>query len=307
MTWTPTAGMKLAKPLLLTIRQDAEAAGCPLEHYIEWRLYELVYKALDQALADGAEQGAMERATANTTSAGVALTSSFQVNNLSSPLWTNGNGHADPDKYAEPWATFHEPAILDDHMPDAPQSEASVASAVEAMLARHVEVVEAPKKRRGRPPGSKAKAAKPAKAKRKSAKAKDDAMAPGWVNRALKGDVEAPVADYRATQLMLATASHHRRLGGSPPECQVRRLASSSTVEHRAVNAVVAGSSPASSAMIGKGSQWVTCPATAAPLAATDPSCCIRRSATTRHVTPPCRTPSGALSWHRSRTGVAFT
>ncbi len=208
-TWRATNGLKQAIAIVNQIETELVAelgfdiAGrSELAMIGRHRMIEVLAKALDQALADGAEQGAMERATTAVASFTTASTTGTY-----SAHFTNGNGHANPDDYSElpvmakGWEASADaknwvPVPLDDHMPDAPavfESTGDPLASVAFMPLPYKEP-EAPKKRRGRPPGSKAKAAKPAK-KRKSAKAKDDAMAPGWVNRALKGEVDAPVAE----------------------------------------------------------------------------------------------------------------
>ncbi len=190
-TWRPTEGLKQAIDIVAQIETElfAELAvftsGWPEKAMIvRHRVTEVIAKAIDEALgvltkAD-AEKGAMANTFATTSTTGAY-----------SAHFTNGNGHAHTDDYSElpmfmgatAYDQLNDPHVvpLDDHMPDAPDD--SVAAVIQEALARHVEVVEAPKKRRGRPPGSKAKA-KPAK-KRKSAKAIRAELYP----------VEAPVAE----------------------------------------------------------------------------------------------------------------
>jgi hypothetical protein len=137
---------------------------------------DVIAKALDQALADGAERGALDRATM-VNSGAITMTTNAAYD-PTSPTWTNGNGHANPDDYSElpmymgapvEFDRLNDPHVvpLDEHMRGYDPAEVAKAH---AHLATNVFEdplpVEAPKKRRGRPPGSKAKAAKPARAKR---------------------------------------------------------------------------------------------------------------------------------------------
>ncbi len=213
MSWTPTKGQKLADEIVQRLCGAAPAVGATTTPLFAWHMMDVIAKAIDQALADGAEQGAMEGMV------GVTLTTATSTGAYSAH-YTNGNGlhslspihgaSANPDDYSElpmykgatAYDQLNDPHVvpLDDHMPDAPASVHANGPFPGFEPPAYAEVPftpppEAPKKRRGRPPGSKAKAAKPAK-KRKSAKAIRAELYP----------VEAPVAETVAATVTEAPA-----------------------------------------------------------------------------------------------------
>ncbi len=205
MSWMPTKGQKLADEIVQRLCGAAPGVGATTTPLFAWHMMDVIAKALDQAIADGAEHGAMEKVT-TTQQPDWAI----GLDALHSS--SNGNGHANPDDYSElpvmakGWEASSDeknwvPVPLDDHMPDAsPMGLAELKQEGALYVAPWADpaLVNAPKKRRGRPPGSKAKAAKPAK-KRKSAKAIRAELYP----------VEAPVAETVAATVTEAPAEAH--------------------------------------------------------------------------------------------------
>lgn len=166
MSWKPTEGQKRADAIIFDLEVERIGAGlngqdlsmgCPM---MRSRLFDAVAKALDQALADGAERDAMEKVVGNGQGAKI-LYGNGGAGGYSGTVMVEGagNGHADPDDYSE-LATYK----VGDHVTivgDSPIAGDGIITAVTTAPAAEP----APKKRRGRPPGSKgAKAKKKAKA-----------------------------------------------------------------------------------------------------------------------------------------------
>lgn len=63
--WTPTEGMKRAKPIVEALEGDAVAMGSPMSSLLRWRMFEAFYKALDAALRDGSEADALASVVGN--------------------------------------------------------------------------------------------------------------------------------------------------------------------------------------------------------------------------------------------------
>lgn len=166
MAWTPTEAMRRTEKLMLELKDAAEACGVetgtalyPMYHA---RVFDLISKALDQALADGQSHDAR-----------------------SNPIvvFPNGNGHAEWDGNMGEYiadnqmraAATADPVGFDpvieahEEGPDAPTDLYSPAPPTyqqeQEELKRQDTPFDPPKKKRGRPKGSKAKKAKPAKAK----------------------------------------------------------------------------------------------------------------------------------------------
>ncbi len=189
MTWTPTEGERRADALMREMLDSAKALDVPLAsaefpmHHA--RIFGMIAKALDQALAEvpAAAREALDKAMMDN------FPGTLAGNPQSSGLWVpvgngNGNGHANPDDYSELPTYKGAPVEFDriDETNVLPEVVAGRGLDGTVVMAIIPASEEAPKKRRGRPPGSKAKAAK---AKRKSAKAIKAELYP----------VDAPVAE----------------------------------------------------------------------------------------------------------------
>lgn len=174
MAWTPSEGLMRAQAVVADI--DAAAAACgvltPFPHPLYHRLTEVIAKAIDQALADGAEKPSTTEARwfmplpYKGEDGDTAISRTPTAAPAAMPPAT-GNGHAplelDPAGFLgatkaalPPLATFDEEAAREQIIAELTTETADCIAAIEAGV---------PKKKRGRPKGS--KAAK----KRKSAKA----------------------------------------------------------------------------------------------------------------------------------------
>ncbi len=195
MTWTPSYGLLRAHGVVCSLAADADANGHPLNAVFQHHMTSVIAKEIDDARMDGTFSGieaagdgmpAWAKHPDGTVDVGATFAAATTGTGTYSAHFTNGNGHAstNPDDYSDLLRSVPRyEAPLDDHMPD--YNPAEVAEAQASILTTLAEPIpEAPKKRRGRPPGSKAKAAKPAK-KRKSAKAIRAELYP----------VDAPVAE----------------------------------------------------------------------------------------------------------------
>lgn len=191
--WQPTEGMKRANKLLVNIEldrlnaslefapedQDDASLDCPM---MQARLLDAIAKAIDQALADGAEQDALASVVGN----GHALPAYAhgQVMQGSPPtadrvgfidehadgsitIYPNTSGLADPVGFmpSEVDAAFK----LATFVAKGKAAQAAVDQIIEGVQVSGPEAPE-PKKARGRPKGTKNKKAKAAK---KAAKVKD--------------------------------------------------------------------------------------------------------------------------------------
>lgn len=188
MSWTPTQGMKRAEKLMLELKDTAEACGVqtstalyPMYHA---RVFDLISKALDQALADG-EQDAIDKVVGtNGSGHGPFPRQSYdgEVRGMSSYLATTklkAEGTPLSDSVQRHMADSVIAAYEEGPGAPNPQSDythldMAVANKTKVWgegafppdtMGLPTESVEAPKKKRGRPKGSKAKKAKPAKAK----------------------------------------------------------------------------------------------------------------------------------------------
>lgn len=176
MPWTPSESDKRAEKLMLELKDTAEACGVqtssalyPMYHA---RVFDLISKALDEALGDGAERDVLEKVVGNGHAPLAFDPAGFLGNPQSSGLWVPvGNGHLmEGLGHADPVIEAHEEG------PGAPSYVPPNATVTSVTVA--IEGEDAPKKKRGRPKGSKAKKAKPAKAKKLTGEAAIVATAP---------------------------------------------------------------------------------------------------------------------------------
>lgn len=176
MDWKPSDGQNRADMVVRNFARDAEVAvGLVLPEILRWRLFDAVAKTIDQALADGAERDALNKMLeqalppqlGNTLTEGIAASMAQDgfVTRANALGWNNGNGHADPDDYSE-LPTYKAAPVLFDRIDDPHVISADPGLMQDASPEQVAKLFEeAPKKRRGRPPGSKgAKAKKKAKA-----------------------------------------------------------------------------------------------------------------------------------------------
>ncbi len=222
MTWTPTKGQKQADGIVQQLCGAAPGVGATTTPLFAWHMMDVIAKAIDDAYVDGTFSGieaagdgmpAWPKRPDGTVDVGATITTALGGGlGAYSAHFTNGNGHAspNPDDYSElptykgapvVYDRIDDPHVipLDDHMPD--YSPAEVAEAQASILTTLAEPIpEAPKKRRGRPPGAKAKA-KPAK-KRKSAKAIRAELYP------VEGPVAETVAPVAATVTEAPAEAH---------------------------------------------------------------------------------------------------
>lgn len=179
MTWTPSEADKRAEKLMLELKATAEACGVqtstalyPMYHA---RVFDLISKAIDHALIDGAEQDALDKVVGNGhTEWHVATGPEVQA-------LTNGHSDIPQSDYSHlDMAVANQTSARAFGTHELPTKEAKQHDALCSLAAdmKHSMATdenspflmprepEASKKKRGRPKGSKAKKAKPAKAKK---------------------------------------------------------------------------------------------------------------------------------------------
>lgn len=173
MTWKPTQGILRAEPIAAEFTEELALAGLRMEPVYQWRLCGLIAKAIDQALADGAEQDALNAVVAN----GAAHSADIGVKSAGfGPGQWPGPGGVDQVLMKDGWRDV--PATADpvgiEPVERIPEDDLARSLAIQAAERGAVEAFgRAKKSTRGRPKGSTNKAKKKAKA----AKAKVEAVA----------------------------------------------------------------------------------------------------------------------------------
>ncbi len=167
MSWKPTDGLRRAEYLVHELCTEASAADSVIHPLYRWRMIEVISKALDQALADGAEHDALDKVVGN--GYGAEWLAKAELKPEGTPVSDMVQRHVDymADRVVE--ANEEGPGSYLDHLKPIP-NEIVAKNILTPEQAKEIAekadaTVSEPKKKRGRPKGSKAKKAKPAKAK----------------------------------------------------------------------------------------------------------------------------------------------